>query len=763
MEYWLDSLFIQIWNMSITAGYCIAAVLIIRLLLWRIPRKYLYVLWLVVAFRLICPVSVSTVFSLFNLEHFSEGRSADNVEYIQYIPEHTGNMEGEGIRTERQPSDGRPSAMLPAAKYVWIFGILVFMVYYTVSMRHLKRKVRMAVRADISAWEDVCRGGVFECDGLASPFAMGILCPRIYLPCGLKEEERRLILLHEQYHIRRKDYLVKPFSFFLLAVYWFHPLVWAAWFCMCKDMEMSCDERVLELLGEGHGKEYGLTLLAFASGSREGRMPLGFGENDVKSRIQHVLKFKRPAVYVAVLSVIVIGAALALLGTNEVKDETKEEAVENYSEAAQKLYEARNSYVGDASANGRLISAIAEAMPDSCAASMEVKTELWTLTEPYEFHFVIEDELEKEPDFYSMAAPAVLMLALTDNLGVVQWEYTIGSGKASVLEVRKWSADDAARWCGVNEIKEYSGSPEKVQELLDILKERQSHGGVEESMEEEISGQSAELPPDEELFMNWYSRLPADIYKQAVPYEEWMGHYDDKEKDYMVILAQTEDNVVTVYGCTGEQYGARGITVDYRITPDGDSSHNYFDWGWNPMHADPEVFMYDYDRDGRDEIAFRMAGMTGTGVYVDQLIIFETYSTGTVVPYEFTPYMQQEGIDELLDVTIDRENRLVQIIDKSTPESSVPFVSIPYEESYGGEALDVEFLGQVRFRIGEKLFMETEPGVVMEDYAAPLYAFGDEDVWNERLITFRIVYDYSGSLESGYFTLLEPVLQKGGR
>ena len=191
------------------------------------------------------------------------------------------------------------------------------------------------MRAEIPAWEDACRGGVFECDNLASPFAMGIFRPRIYLPCGLKEEERRLILLHEQYHIRRKDYLIKPFSFFLLAAYWFHPLVWAAWFCMCKDMEMSCDERVLELLGEGHEKEYGLTLLAFASGSREGQMPLGFGENDVKSRIQHALKFKRPAVYVGALSAIAIGIALALLGTNKVKDaQIKEEAAENYSEAA---------------------------------------------------------------------------------------------------------------------------------------------------------------------------------------------------------------------------------------------------------------------------------------------------------------------------------------------------------------------------------------------------------------------------------------------
>ncbi len=256
MEYWLDSLFIRIWNMSITAGYCIAAVLIIRLLLRRIPRKYLYALWLVVAFRLICPVSVSTDFSLFNLEHFSESRTTDNVGYMQYIPAHTGDMDGGIVRTKRQPPDRRPPAVPPAAKYVWISGMLAFLVYYMFSMGHLKRKVRMAVRAELPAWEDACRGGVFECDNLASPFAMGIFRPRIYLPCGLKEEERRLILLHEQYHIRRKDYLIKPFSFFLLAAYWFHPLVWAAWFCMCKDMEMSCDERVLELLGEGHEKEY---------------------------------------------------------------------------------------------------------------------------------------------------------------------------------------------------------------------------------------------------------------------------------------------------------------------------------------------------------------------------------------------------------------------------------------------------------------------------------------------------------------------------
>ena len=101
--------------------------------------------------------------------------------------------------------------------------------------------------------------------------------------------------------------------------------------------------------------------------------------------------------------------------------------------------------------------------------------------------------MEADPDSYSMSAPAVLMLALTDNLGAVQWEYTVGSKVVPVLEIRRWDTHDAAQWCGVKDIKEYSVSPEKVQELLDILKERQSNRGGAESVEEEISGEAAEL------------------------------------------------------------------------------------------------------------------------------------------------------------------------------------------------------------------------------------------------------------------------------
>ncbi len=138
-------------------------------------------------------------------------------------------------------------------KYVWLSGILLFLVYFAAGVWSTRRRVRMAVRTeDRDHGAKGQRDGVqvYECDGLTSPFVMGIRRPRIYLSCGLQGERRELVLLHEQYHIRRKDHLVKLFSFGLLAVYWFHPLVWAAWRGMCRDMEMSCDEKVLEQLTE---------------------------------------------------------------------------------------------------------------------------------------------------------------------------------------------------------------------------------------------------------------------------------------------------------------------------------------------------------------------------------------------------------------------------------------------------------------------------------------------------------------------------------
>lgn len=789
MTNWLSILFIRILNMSITAGYCIAAILVIRLLFRSAPRKYLYALWLVAAFRLICPVSVSTDVSLFNLERFSESRPEADMGAMEYIPSSIGGTEGPQVHTGISAADRLVNDQIPAAgagmsirgiplknmlytygqnpvgmlleigKYVWVLGTVVFFVYFAVGMRRLRRSVRMAVKSEEPEEESGVRGGrydIYECDSLASPFATGIFHPRIYLPCRLDGEQRRMILLHEKYHIRRRDHLVKLLAFLLLSVYWFHPLVWAAWFGVCRDMEMSCDEKVLELLGEEQKKAYGLTLLAFASERRPGsRMPLGFGEYDVKSRIKHALSFRKPAVWAGALAVLAVAAVLLLFGTNAVKkDKTEQDSVsaaesleekEDVSGIARRLYENRNPYVGDASANGRLLGVIAEALPDTLAANAVFTTELQTSKEPYEFHFVVEEEPEGEPYLYSMAAPAALMLALTDNLGIVEWKYMIGSEEEG--PVQRWSAEEISAWCGVENVKEYGSSPEEIRKLLDILASRREDERL--AFEWDMD----DKPDDTDEFMEWYGSLPYELYENAAATLTEYYALSTYDSEQMVILAQTEDRTVTVYGCYSFAYGYRGITVDYRITPDGDSNYNAMDLRWSAGH-ESKLALADYDRDGRDEIALTLAQSQGINSTAELLLIFETYETGHVEPYRFTAELQQEEMGKLVAAAIDSNNRQVQIVRKGS-ESSVPLLSIFYGPDE--TVTDVDLSKAVGFDLGEELYMYAAVGMRMGD-STLVYGHGND--WTKRLLSFRVVYHGSESQDGECFALTDAGIQE---
>lgn len=225
-----------------------------------------------------------------------------------------------------------------------------------------------------------------------------------------------------------------------------------------------------------------MALLQFASEKpiQSLSMPLGFGEPNVKSRIQHVLKYKKAVVGTGVAAVILIVAVFLLLGSNrsnpsgnntgindgQTKSRSSTVTVDTETQAAELLYEARNPYVGDASANGKLLGAIAMARPDSVFASLSYKTELQTSEEPYEFHFLLEtDEVDETVLDEDLSVTAVLMLALTDNLGEVQW-YGTDEQIISYVDI-----DRAQSLLGIDNLKAYAESPEKVRELLKLVEQ----------------------------------------------------------------------------------------------------------------------------------------------------------------------------------------------------------------------------------------------------------------------------------------------------
>lgn len=312
----LQELFLGIVNMSITASIVLAVVLVLRLLLARAPRRFSYLLWGIVLFRLLCPVSLPSQLSALDvtegrstgqgrMEYFSPGEQGEMAASMSLVPAAPGeepSRDGLHVTVEFQ------KRMLPALALVWLTGIVGMAAGSIWSVARLHRKVECSL---------LLRENIYLADHISTPFVLGLVRPRIYLPSGLGEEEREYILLHEQHHIRRRDYLMKPLAFLALCLHWFNPLVWLAFVLAGRDMEMSCDEAVMGKIGQDARREYAALLLQLSTGKRMlAASPLAFGEGNPKKRIKNIMHYKKPAVLAALGAVAVCIVAAGCLMTN---------------------------------------------------------------------------------------------------------------------------------------------------------------------------------------------------------------------------------------------------------------------------------------------------------------------------------------------------------------------------------------------------------------------------------------------------------------
>lgn len=282
----MTSLWFHIVSMSITTTIIIVVVLFLRLLLKKAPRVISYALWLVVLFRLICPFSFHSDSSM--VGNFSPA---------------LGTMPRSALSGDAYPSLEKsiPAVSLSAAPAIWAAGVLLVLVYGAVSYLRLNRRIATATRKE---------GNIYESDQIATPFVCGLIHPRIYLPLHLKEEDYLPVLLHEQTHIRRGDHWVKPLAYVVLAIHWFNPLVWLAFLLMSRDIETSCDESVLKHMSPSDKAQYSQSLLNLSvSGRRFGVSPLAFGEVNIKQRILKALYYKKPAVWVTVIALLVFSCS----------------------------------------------------------------------------------------------------------------------------------------------------------------------------------------------------------------------------------------------------------------------------------------------------------------------------------------------------------------------------------------------------------------------------------------------------------------------
>ena len=320
----MDKLFLSILNMSMTGAFVIAAICLARLLLKKAPKIISYCLWAVAFFRLICPISIEAALSLvpFKAETIPTALVAEHINRIDSgiaaIDRPVNDFIGQ-MHEEQRGNESGTRTVYPLRSFVnffacvWVTGAAAFLIYGVVSFAVLKRKMRGAARLE---------GNLFEAGNVRSPFVLGVLAPKIYLPSGLSEQERGYIVLHERTHIRRHDHIVKFAAYFILCLHWFNPLAWAAFLLMGIDMEMSCDERVLKEMGGETKKDYSLSLLSLAAEGRNiGGSPLAFSEGGIKERIKRVLNFKKPSRVIIVAAIVLAVALSAGFAMNKASEE----------------------------------------------------------------------------------------------------------------------------------------------------------------------------------------------------------------------------------------------------------------------------------------------------------------------------------------------------------------------------------------------------------------------------------------------------------
>ena len=313
----MSDLFLKIVNMSISASWLVVAVLILRLVLKKAPKWVNVLLWGIVAVRLICPFSFESALSLIpSADTFPEkiisGPSFDVQTGItpidNRINDYLGDRYFEGVTV---PTNNGNNVMT-ILTIVWIIGILLLATYTIISYQRLNRKVDTAVHY---------KDNIFQSENVSSPFVLGIINPRIYLPFSMNEQNLEHVVAHEQAHICRKDHWWKPLGFLLLTIYWFNPLMWLAYVLLCRDIELACDEKVIKKLGNEQRADYTQALVACSVNRRMiAACPLAFGEVGVKERVKSVMNYKKPAFWVIIIAVIVcVGVAVCFL-TNPKQD-----------------------------------------------------------------------------------------------------------------------------------------------------------------------------------------------------------------------------------------------------------------------------------------------------------------------------------------------------------------------------------------------------------------------------------------------------------
>lgn len=318
----MEIIFTKVFNMSVAASMLILAVILLRLILKSSPKWIRCVLWLLVALRLVIPLSFESPLSLIPNAQAMNSTTQSSTSYVSSL------VNSDSFQTmQNAVSSNNEIKIITILSYIWIVGVGAMLIYMLFSYLHLHLKVRESI---------VIKGNILICDRISSPFVFGIIRPRIYLPSKLSETEKSYVIAHEQAHIKHHDYLWKPLGYLILSVHFFNPLCWIAFKLFTNDIELACDERVIKNYDIQDKKGYSTALLS-CSIERNilSACPFSFGESGLKQRIKSVLGYKKPTVRIVILSFAVCLLTAMSFMTNpitsalEIHSDNSESAIDN--------------------------------------------------------------------------------------------------------------------------------------------------------------------------------------------------------------------------------------------------------------------------------------------------------------------------------------------------------------------------------------------------------------------------------------------------
>ena len=296
----MDAIFLKIVNMSISACWIVLAIILLRVVLKKAPKWINCVLWGIAGLRLVMPFSFESIFSLVpSAETITKAPDSPRPQINSGVTvidnQINGYLQGNYFEGVTRPA-GNFTDINTILAVIWLIGIAALLIYTLISFLRLKRKIGTAI---------LLRDNIYQSEAVVSPFVLGIIKPKIYLPFNMNTQDMEHVIAHEQAHIKRKDYLWKPLGFLILTLHWFNPMVWLGYILLCRDIELACDEKVVKELDNEQRADYSEALLTCSVNRRMiAACPLAFGEVGVKDRIKSVLNYKKPAFWIIIVAVV---------------------------------------------------------------------------------------------------------------------------------------------------------------------------------------------------------------------------------------------------------------------------------------------------------------------------------------------------------------------------------------------------------------------------------------------------------------------------